>query len=127
MSSLHGDEPESGLPPTLTASGRTRNVTRHLQQQALRRRELTEERIVGVLENWIIRGVRFDIYQRQSVAYMGWVEYEGRNRLMRVAVSMDDQRIITAVLDGTATDKMEEGDWDYFRRHYAELEEGNGT
>ena len=61
------------------------------------------------------------------MAYMGWVEYEGRNRLMRVAVSMDDQRIITAVLDGTATDKMEEGDWDYFRRHYTELEEGNGT
>ena len=61
------------------------------------------------------------------MAYLGWVEYEGINRLMRVAVSMDDQRIITAVLDETATDKMEKGDWNYFRRHYAEPEEGNET
>jgi len=125
MSLLHGDGPEIGLPPTLTAGGKTRIVTRHLQQQALRRRELTEERIVDVLENWVIQGVRTDIYKRQSMVYMGWVEYEGKNRLMRVAVSMDDQRIITAVLDGTATDKMEKGDWDYFRRHYAEPDEGN--
>ena len=115
------------LPKNLTAGGKTREVTAHLQQQARIRRELTEERIVDVLENWIIRGVRTDIDERQSMVYMGWVEYEGKNRLMRVAVSMDDQRIITAVLDGTATDKMEEGDWDYFRRHYAELEEGNET
>lgn len=127
MSLLHGGEPDRGLPSTLTADGKTRNVTYHLQQQAIRRRELTEEQIVAVLENWIIRGVRTDFNGRQSMAYLGWVEYEGRNRLMRVAVSLDDQRIITAVLDGTATDKMEEGNWDYFRRHYAELEEGNGA
>lgn len=127
MALLYGGGSERGLPPTLTAGGRTRSVTWHLQQQAVRRRELTEERIVAVLENWIIQGVRTDIDGRQSIAYLGWVEYEGRNRLMRVAVSMDDQRIITAVLDGTATDKMEKGDWDYFRRHYAELEEGNET
>ena len=52
------------------------------------------------------------------MAYLGWVEYEGVARLMRVGVSMDDQRIATAFWDSTATNKLNSGDLDYFRRNY---------
>ncbi len=111
MSLLHDGESERGLPPTLTAGGKTRIVTRHLQQQALRRRELTEERIVAVLENWVIRGIGVDSRGRPSMNYLGWVEYNGERRLMRVIVSMDDQRIVTAYLDRPATKRFIEEKW----------------
>lgn len=106
MALLHGNGPERGLPPTLNAGGRTRNATRHLQQQALRRRELTEERIITVLENWGIRGVGADRFGRPGMNYLGWVNYESEARLMRVIVSMDDQRIVTAYLDRPATKRF---------------------
>ena len=41
---------------------------------------------------------------------------------MRVAVSMDDQRIPTAFADTPATDKWNSGDFDYFQRIYEEWE-----
>ena len=43
--------------------------------------------------------------------YLGWVEYNGERRLMRVIVSMDDQRIITAYLDRSATKRFIEEKW----------------
>ena len=111
MSSLHGGEPERGLPLTLTADGKTRNVTHHLQQQALVRRELTGERIITVLENWGIRGVGVDRFERPGMNYLGWVDYEGEARLMRVVVSMDDRRIVTAYLDRPATKGFANEGW----------------
>lgn len=110
------------LPNTITVGDKTRVVSVHLQRRAAERPELTAENLRTVLGDWVIRGVRTDLSGRLSMVYMGWVGYDDRNRLMRVAVSMDDRVIITAVLDGTATDKIEGGDWDYFRRHYTELE-----
>ncbi len=41
---------------------------------------------------------------------------------MRVAVSIDDRRIISAFLDTTATEKLNSGDIDYFQRNYERLE-----
>lgn len=97
--------------PRLTANGKTRNVTHHLQQQALVRRELTEERIITVLGNWGIRGVGVDRFGRPGMNYLGWVDYEGETRLMRVVVSMDDQRIVTAYLDRPATKRFADEGW----------------
>lgn len=111
MALLHSDGLERGLPPTLTAGGRTRNITRHLQQQALRRRELTEERIITVLENWGIRRVGVDRFGRPGMNYLGWVDYESEVRLMRVVVSMDDRRIVTDYLDRPATKRFANEGW----------------
>ena len=99
------------LPKNLTAGGKTREVTAHLQQRATERPELTEERITAVLENWVIRGVGADRLGRPGMNYLGWVEYEGETRLMRVVVSMDDQRIVTAYLDRSATKRFASGSW----------------
>ena len=113
----------ASLPQTLTAGGRTRQVTAHLQQQAASiHTEITLERLREVLENWVIRGTRYDRHGRQSIAFLGWVEFGGDQRLMRVAVSMDDQRIISAFLDTTAAVKLNSGDMGYFQRNYARLE-----
>ena len=108
---LYGGGPERGLPPTLTAAGRTRSITHHLQQQSLIRRELTEERIITVLENWGIRGIGVDRFGRPGMNYLGWVDYEGEARLMRVVVSMDDRRIVTAYLDRPATKRFANEGW----------------
>jgi hypothetical protein len=59
---------------------------------------------------------------RQSIAFLGWIEYRGGRRLMRVAVSIDDQRIISAFLDTNAAEKLNSGDMGYFQRHYEQLE-----
>ena len=108
---MHGGEPERGLPLTLTADGKTRNVTHHLQQQALVRRELTGERIITVLGNWGIRGVGVDRFGRPGMNYLGWVDYEGEARLIRVVVSMDDRRIVTSYLDRPATKRFANEGW----------------
>ena len=114
------------LPATLTtADGKRREVTAHLHFQALRRQEITEERIISVLENWVIRGLRTDASGRQSTAYWGWVLFEGVERLLRVNVSMDDRRLTTAYLDSRATRKFVTADMSYFHRNYAGIEVQN--
>lgn len=43
--------------------------------------------------------------------YLGWVNYESEARLIRVIVSMDDQRIVTAYLDRPATKRLANEGW----------------
>ena len=106
------------LPETLTTGGVQREITFHLREQAAIRSEITAERLADVLDNWVIRGVRYDERNGPSMAYLGWVEHRGTERLMRVGVSMDDRRITTAFLDTKATDKLNSGDMAYFQRNY---------
>lgn len=82
------------------------------------RSEITAQNLINVLDNWVVRGVRHDDSGRSSIAYLGWVEHGGGERLMRVGVSMDNRRITTAFLDRTATDKLNSGDLDYFQSNY---------
>ena len=110
------------LPETLTAGGVQREITFHLHRRAGERDEITLEQLVEVLENWVMRGVRYADDGRPSMAYLGWVEHRGTARLMRVGVSMDDRRITTAFLDTKATDKLNSGDTAYFQRNYERLE-----
>lgn len=112
----------AGWPQTLTAGGIRREITTHLQLQAATRHEITEQHQFGVLDNWVVRGSRHDESGRPSMAYLGWVEHGGVERLMRVAVSMDDRRIVTAFLDTAATEKLNSADFDYFQRNYGRLE-----
>ena len=110
------------LPVTLTAGGKTRGITAHLQDQAPYRPELTPERLISVLENWVIRGIYTDKEGIQGIAYLGLVEYRGKLRLMQVGVSMDDQRICTAYLHRRALHNLRTGNRSYFERHFGNLE-----
>lgn len=126
---MSSDHP-AGLPPTLAVAGVEREITIHLQQRAEERRYITEENLVEVLRNWVARGIRYDEPRfneprRASMVYWGWIEYAGAERLMRVAVSMDDRRIASAFTDDTATEKMNRGDIGYFQRNYERWEMRN--
>lgn len=106
------------MPPTVTVGGSQLEITIHLQQRAATRSEITVQNLVDVLDNWVIRGIRYDEDGIPNMAYLGWVEHRGVERLMRVGVSMDNRRIGTAFLDTKATDKLNSGDMAYFQRNY---------
>ena len=119
---MRSDRPAE-LPPTLTVGGIERELTNHLQEQAeTAHNEITLERLTVVLNNWVVRGIRQDRDGRRSIASLGWIEHKGGRRLMRVAVSIDDRRIISAFLDKTATEKLHNRDTGYFQRNYERLE-----
>ncbi len=109
----------SRLPETITAGGRTRTVSRHLQDET--HSGITAGRIEHVLNNWLLRGVRAEDDGRQSIVYLAFVP--GTDKMVRVAVSMDDRVIVTAFLDSKATLRWNRGNRDYFVQRYRDLEE----
>ena len=115
-------EREAELPSILTVGGIQREITFHLRQQAEKRSEITVQNLATVLHNWVVRAVRYDESRRPSVVHFGWVEHNGVQRLMRVAVSMDNQRIPTAFVDTSATAALHNGYLDYFQRNYEQVE-----
>ena len=118
FSAQSSSEHPEGLPPFITARGKTRIVTQYLRDNA--RPGVTAHRIVRVLERWVIRGVRTEEGGRQSMCYLAFAP--GMREIVRVAVSMDDERIINAFPDRTATRHWNKGDTSYFARVYGDLE-----
>ena len=107
------------LPQTITASGKARTVSQHMQGAP--HIGITAERVERVLEHWMIRGIRTEQDGSQSWCYMAFVS--GMDEMVRVAVSMDDETIITAFRDRTATRHWNRGNRGYFIRNYHNLEE----
>ena len=106
------------LPPSIIAGGKTRVVTQYLRENA--RPGITAYSIVRVLDHGVIRGVRTEEGGRGSMCYMSFVP--GMMEMVRVAVSMDDERIINAFPDRTATRHWNKGNTDYFARVNGDLE-----
>ena len=99
-------------------------VTEHLREREMTDRpEITEERLVVVLGGWVLRGIKSGRGGNLERAYFGWIEHHNGWRLMRVGVAMDNNRITTAFWDTTATRKLRAGNYDYFSRHYRDLQE----
>ncbi len=84
---------------------------------------ITDTSVAHVLDHWVVRGVRTERDGSQSWTYMGFVP--GLDGLVRVVISMDDELIITAFQDRTATSHWNKGNRDYFVRNYEGLEERN--
>lgn len=108
----------SHLPATITAGGITRAVSGHMR--GMPHPGITAERVRHALENWILRGVRIDVLGDESMCYIG--PAPGLREMLRVAVSMDDERIITAFSDQGATRALRRGDDDYFDLEYEDWE-----
>ena len=113
-----GSEAAQQLPASIETDGKTRRVTQHLRDNA--RPGITAQRVAHVLEHWLIRGVRTEQGGRQSACFIAFVP--GMAEMVRVAVSMDDERIINAFPDRTATRHWDRGNRSYFTRVYGELE-----
>ena len=109
---------EEWLPPSITAGGKTRTVTQYLRDNA--RPGITAHRVGHVLDHWLARGVRTEDGGRQSICYMAFVP--GMREMVRVAVSMDDERIINAFPDRTATRHWNKGNSGYFAHVYGDFE-----
>ena len=105
-------------PDTITTGERTRILSQHLRDET--HRDITPERVGYVLENWVVRGIRTSPDGRSSWIYLAFVY--GLGRMVRVAVSMDDERIVTAFIDGAATKHWSRRNLDYFNTHYRNLE-----
>ena len=86
-------------PDAIVADGKRRTLTGHCMAQ-IRDRRIRETWIADVLENWVAR--RWND-RRQSMNYWGHVE--DRSRLLMVAVSADDERIVTAYFDTRGTEQ----------------------
>lgn len=112
---------EERLPQTIKASGKSRAVSQHMQDAP--HPGITVERVERVLDNWVIRGIRTERDGSQSWCYIAFVP--GMDEMVRVAVSMDDETIITAFRDRTATRHWNKGSRGYFIRNYQNLEERN--
>ena len=106
------------LPREITAGGRTRRLTEHFRNAP--RPGITATRVQQVLDNWLIRGIYTDSRGTRSWGYLAFVT--GLDKMVNVAVSLDDERIVTAFLDRTATGHWNRGNRDYFEMRYENLE-----
>ena len=119
QSSSHSSQDR--LPDTITAGGRTRTVTQHAIDDT--HPGITAEFVAYVLENWVIRGIKTDPSGRQSMCHWAYVLDLGK--MVRVAVSLDDRRIITAFPDSAATRSWSDGRRDFFDGRCENWEERN--
>ena len=107
------------LPETITAGGVTRWLTRHLRDDA--DPGVTDVRIQHVLENWVVRGICKDSRgNSETITYWGFVS--GRQEMLRVVVSLDDQEIITAHFDDAVAKRIEAESRPWFQRRCRDLE-----
>ena len=82
--------------------------------------EISHKDIAYVLANWRIRGIATDGKLRQSIRHYAFVPEHGK--VVRVAVSMDGKRLITAFVDSAATEHWHQGTQAYFSREVANME-----
>ena len=106
------------LPQTITAGGVTRWLTRHLREYP--DDGVTAGRIQYALENWVVRGICTGESGRETITYWGFVP--GRDEMLRVPVSLDDEEIITAHFDEHAALRIEGEGRPWFQRRCRDLE-----
>lgn len=73
--------------------------------------EVSQKDIAYALANWRIRGIATDERGRQSRRHYAFVPEHGK--VVRVAVSMDGKRFITAFIDSEATKYWHQGTQPY--------------
>ena len=104
----------------MTAGGRTRQLTLHAIDK-MRERGITEVQVAYVLDNWQLRGIDNSPGREPTHVYFAFVSEI--NRAIKVAVSIDDAKIVTVHLDRAATRNFRSGTRRYFVRKYQDLEE----
>ena len=114
-----GPAAASRLPNTITAGGRSWRVSQYLRENAgLRpdRQMVTARRLEQALGNWLFHCVTTS-GGREGRTYWGEVNYNGKDRLMKVVVSLEEDTIVNAYLDDKATRDRQRNTRRYFDRH----------
>ena len=109
------------FPDSITVGGRNLELSMHIRRSP--HPGITGGRIAYVLEHWSIRGNCIDTRGSRTWTYWGFVP--GLDKLVKVAVSLDGERIVAAYQDRTATNNWNQGARSYFETRCGELEEGN--
>ena len=114
--------PNGSLQPrrTITAGGRTRELTLHAIIR-MRQRNITEAQVAYVLDNWQLRGIDNSSEREPSIAHFALLPE--LDRMLKVAVSIDNAKIATTHFDRVATRNFKGGTRSYFFRKYQNLEE----
>ena len=106
------------LPDMITAGDKTRRVLPYLLNAVSTRPErqmVTAKRIKQVLDGWSYRCTTTSA-GREGKTYWGKINYQGKDRLMKVIVSMDDGAIVNAYLDDKATKDWQRNTRNLFNR-----------
>ena len=110
--------PSCGSKRALDAGGRVRTITRHMIDDP--HIGMTRKVVAYALNNWFLKGIRTGGDGRESWNYLAYVPE--LDQVVRVSVSLDDERIVNAFRDRGATQAYRRNNRDYFYRHYKSLE-----
>ena len=106
----------------ITAGGRVRQLTKHCSDRMMEY-DIVEEQVAHTLDNWALRGIENKLDREPAYVHFAYISELGR--LMKVAISMDDARIVTVHPDRNATKAWRTGQREYFTMKYQDLEESN--
>ena len=95
-------------------------MTRHAIDR-MRKYDITEVHVAYVLNRWQLRGIDITLDREPSYVYFAFIPE--LSRALKVAVSIDDERIVTTHFDRSATSDLRRGTRGYFLRKYQALEE----
>ena len=87
----------------------------------MREYDIAEADVAYVLNNWQLRGVDITLDREPSYVYFAYIPEH--TKVLKVAVSIDDERIVTTHFDTRATKDLRRGTRNYFLRKYRDLEE----
>ena len=87
----------------------------------MREYDIAEADVAYVLNNWQLRGVDITLDREPSYVYFAYIPEHAK--VLKVAVSIDDERIVTTHFDTRATKDLRRGTRNYFLRKYHDLEE----
>ena len=86
----------------------------------MRERSITEVQIAYVLDNWQLRGIDNTLGREPTYVYFAYIPEQ--TKVLKVAISLDDERIVTTHFDTRATKSFQRGTRNYFAK-YRDLEE----
>ena len=100
-----------------TAAGKEWRISTHFRRdRAEGRPEVTQPRLIDVLENWVVRCTTTDKDQSEGLSYWGWVDIDGNRRLMQVIASPSEEGVIESVyLNRKDRRELERGNIQHFR------------
>jgi hypothetical protein len=102
----------------IVAGGRSRTLSQHMLNSP--HLGITDEHVSHVLEHWVVRGIFTAADGQGSWNYIAFVP--GLNQMVRVAVSVDDEIVISAFRDRNATTQWNRSNHSYFASKYSNLE-----
>ena len=100
-------------------------MTQHFPDKLVK--GITRRKVAHVLNNWLVRGITPDPLDPQTKSWRYYGFAPGLKYMLRVAVSLDDKRLVTVFPDRNATKAWRRGNLSYFARHHSDLEARRGT